>query len=296
MPAEALGPVLRAQGRITPGPLERFERELEDFLGFHGYRSPGDDLKTSLRRFQAARGVPSTGRLNHATCRLLNGRRCSHPERAWDADTASEHFAASAFVPPRIAAVSGLVQPEMHVDTAVLAGHAYELVHGRWSRRTLGFACVGAAPHPVGAAAWRAVRRAFRTWSDVGSVRLEERDDPSRAELRVLWTPGPAQDPSSRDPFYGPGNHAAVGYYPYPYLEELAGDLHLDTAEAWSTDGQVGWLDVETTALHEIGHCLGLGHATSVGSVMWTPYKQIQRTLAAEDADELARRYHGVPW
>ena len=51
---------------------------------------------------------------------------------------------------------------------------------------------------------------------------------------------------------------------------------------------------METVALHEIGHYLGLGHAWFEASVLWTPYKQVQRTLAPQDAVELGRRYREV--
>lgn len=96
------------------------------------------------------------------------------------------------------------------------------------------------------------------------------------------------------DPFYGVGGYVAFAYYPYRHLGLLAGDLHLDLAEPWALESGAGRLDIETVALHEIGHCLGLGHCFLQGSTMWPTYKRTQHGLASEDRNELARVYEGV--
>jgi hypothetical protein len=287
----------RSVHRIRPGSLGENREWIAAFLEFHGYAVSETGLDSALRELQARHGAPATGRLNHETCRLLNVRRCAHPERTIAAERDEARFARSAFEPPTLAFAPGGAEPQMVVDLPP-PEHPFEPVHGRWSQRTLAFAFVGGAPGWLGAAAWDHLRAAFATWSATGEVALVESGDPAAAEIRVLWTPGPSADPTSLDPFYGPGGTVAVGYYPQPYYQDggLAGDLHLELDEHWALAGGGGWIDLQTVALHEIGHCLGIGHCYAFESAMYPTYKDEQRWLHELDVAELQRKYAGVPW
>lgn len=286
----------RARHRIRPGALGPRRQWIRTFLRFHGYSEPGESTKEALRRFQARNGAPATGNLNWQTCRLLNARRCSHPAIGLDQREDEDRFYASPFQPARIVLNRGGIKPEIHPAVST-PNNLFEPIHCRWTRRTLRFACVGAPPGNLGARAWEHVRRAFETWTTTGEVAFIEARHPDPAEIRVLWTPGPSADPASTDPFYGPGGTLAVGYYPFPhYQDDLAGDLHLDLAEAWSLDAAPGSVDIQTVVLHEIGHCLGIGHCTEAASVMYEAYKSRQRNLTALEKAELARKHEGLEW
>lgn len=287
----------RSVHRVLPGSLSENREWIAAFLEFHGYPITEAGLDSALREFQARHGAPATGRLNHETCHLFNALRCAHPERAVSAERDEARFARSPFEPPTLAFEQGGAEPQRVVDLPP-PEHPFEPVHGRWSQRTLGFALVGAAPSALGAAAWDQLRAAFGTWSATGEVSLVESGDPFAAEIRVLWTPGPSADPTSLDPFYGPGGAIAVGYYPQPYYQDggLAGDLHLELDERWALDGGGGGIDLQTVALHEIGHCLGIGHCYVFESAMYSSYKDEQRRLHDLDVAELGRKYAGVPW
>lgn len=267
--------------------------KLAEFLRFHGYFDGTEELERAVREFQRYHGAPVTGRLNYQTCRLLNAARCAHSERARSPDVERSLFFANASAAPRLATI-GVATTEIHVETSVPQGHEYELIHARWTRTNLGYALVGSVPQPLRNGAWNAIRRAFETWSSQTCIDCVEREDPSGAEIRVLWTPGRVSDPTSPDPFYGPGGKIAVGYYPYPFSGELGGDLHLDTSEHWMMSGDGDGFDVETVALHEIGHCLGIGHSRNPASAMFPIYKEWQRELSPLDAQEVARHYRGV--
>lgn len=283
--------------RICPGSFEENFKRLNRFLRFHGYGGLRRQRRNALRRFQEQHSVPVTGNLNYQTCRLLNSRRCCHPELATPYSAELKRFDNSAYRPVRAAFdTENMVAPEIHIDPSLIGQyHPYQLIPARWARRSLRYAFLGAAPHQLGNAAWDAIRQAFSTWSATGVVSLSEVEDGAQAEIRVLWTPGPGGDPNSSDPFYGPGGYAAMSYYPYRFLGELAGDLHFDLAEAWSVGGGQDLLDIETVALHEVGHCLGIGHCSQPDSVMWQSYKEVQREPTDADIEELERKYALVP-
>lgn len=74
----------------------------------------------------------------------------------------------------------------------------------------------------------------------------------------------------------------------YPPVNGLtrAGDLHFDNTEAWVLAGAAPGppFDVQTVALHELGHSLGLTHGGTVaGDVMFGAYTGVKRALAAGD-------------
>ena len=280
--------------RFSPRGVGLRSSQLREFLKFHGFLDDTKDVDAALREFQQRHQVPSTGRLNFQTCRLLNSVRCAHPELPRTVEAEHEAFMASTVSVPRLASTTGVANPEIHVDLDVAPGHEYEIVRARWTRRRLGYAFVGTAPAYLGDIAWDAIRSAFRTWSEETIINIEERDNPRVAEIRVLWTPGRSADPTSPDPFYGPGEKIAVGYYPLPFSGELAGDLHFDTSESWSTSGSGDTFDIETVCLHEIGHCLGLGHSRNHASAMYSTYKTQQRYIIQADADEIERKYQDV--
>jgi hypothetical protein len=288
--------VQRHQFRIVPGSAEQNEAWLAGFLSFHGYGSFSLQDRSALRHFQERHGLAATGNLNAVTCCLLNARRCVHPENTPTSEEEERRRDASGFQAIRLSsAVAGRPEPQLYFDSTVDPGsHQYEILRGRGSGRNLAYAFAGGPPAALGAAGLEAVRRAFASWDAAHVVSLREAANASESEIRVLWTPGPSADPASIDPFYGPGGYVAVGYYPYPQYGELAGDLHFDSSEAWTT-GPSTTLDVETVAVHEIGHCLGIGHSRLQASAMWPAYKALQHEPTQEDFEELRRIYQGIP-
>jgi hypothetical protein len=63
--------------------------------------------------------------------------------------------------------------------------------------------------------------------------------------------------------------------------------IHFDDSEhMWSVGAVANAFDVETVALHEIGHILGLEHTTVAGAVMF-PWGSPNSTLRVLQTDDL---------
>lgn len=73
------------------------------------------------------------------------------------------------------------------------------------------------------------------------------------------------------------------------------GDIIFNTnpAVGWYINSGTGY-DVETVALHEIGHALGLGHSSITAAEMYASYKTLQQTLYSDDISGIQGLY-GAP-
>lgn len=89
---------------------------------------------------------------------------------------------------------------------------------------------------------------------------------------------------------FQPGNEAFFGAG-----GSIAGDIHFDNTNVWTDGGTGGSIDFYTVALHEMGHALGLGHSTVVGSVMEAFYGGPRRTLTADDIAGIQSIYGPIP-
>ncbi|MDI3292101.1 matrixin family metalloprotease [Polyangium sp. 15x6] len=65
----------------------------------------------------------------------------------------------------------------------------------------------------------------------------------------------------------------------------LGGDVHFDDAEGWSS------AYLETVALHEVGHALGLGHSAESAATMYAYYTGNDTSLADDDRAGIWSRY-----
>jgi len=98
----------------------------------------------------------------------------------------------------------------------------------------------------------------------------------------------------------GPDKRNTVGWAPQPgatlavtcswYLQtgnpatETEFDMQIDPAWNWTT-GASPQIDLQSVALHEFGHALGLGHSTDSSAVMYASYMSgtLKRTLQPDD-------------
>ncbi|KAG9449650.1 hypothetical protein H6P81_009615 [Aristolochia fimbriata] len=137
----------------------------------------------------------------------------------------------------------------------------------------------------------RVCRRAFARWSAVTHFTFEEVKDYGGAEMRIGFFRGAHGDGADFD---GRGGVLAHAFAP------TAGIFHLDGDETWSTttttttDPGADETDLESVAVHEIGHLLGLGHSSVRDAVMYPtiPRGVKKVNLHGDDIDGIRALYN----
>src|SRR6478752_1803260 len=111
-----------------------------------------------------------------------------------------------------------------------------------------------------------AVRRALASWSAVCPVAFQEVAVTASPDVRVGWRPVPDADydltgSTIAHSDYPPGCDFVTTVLPKP--------VHFDDSEnRWAVGRVDGAFDVESVALHEFGHILGLAHSSATDAVM----------------------------
>ena len=117
------------------------------------------------------------------------------------------------------------------------------------------------------AAQRNAVGNALASWAEVTDLTFVNCDPPTvdvrcvgQPDLRVQFDTDAAGHGPDSIPFdiEFDGFHGHAFYPPRSDRPGIEGDLHLNDQFAWSTTG--GFPDLESIALHELGHALGLQH------------------------------------
>ncbi|KAL8117136.1 metalloendoproteinase 2-MMP-like [Apium graveolens] len=96
-------------------------------------------------------------------------------------------------------------------------------------------------------------------------------------------------DHGDGSPFDGPYGVLAHASPP------TAGTFHLDEDEPWSIGPNPGHIDMETVALHEIGHLLGLQHSSVQDAVMYPSVTDgVTKDLCGDDVQGIMELYANV--
>jgi hypothetical protein len=241
---------------------------IQKYLSRFGYLDDAVDVgkldrptSNALVTFQRCHGLKATGALDKPTIDHLQSARCSVPD-------------------VELAAVAGQ-------STDLGASGSFTLRGCKYNKQAFTYRFLNGTGDVAGTAERAGVRRAFQTWADALCIRFTERtSDP--VDFLIGWFTGNHGDGSAFD---GAGNTLAHAFYPPPCGGANAGALHFDDAEAWSLTGAGSTFDIETVALHEIGHLLGLAHSSVAGSVMFPTYGGLHRSLTQDDLDGIRRLY-----
>uniref|UniRef100_A0A915HZK8 Peptidase metallopeptidase domain-containing protein n=1 Tax=Romanomermis culicivorax TaxID=13658 RepID=A0A915HZK8_ROMCU len=125
----------------------------------------------------------------------------------------------------------------------------------------------------------RVIYDAFQVWSKVSKLTFQETRD-NNADIVLKFASGYHGD---NYPFDGPNVVLAHAFFP---ARGMGGDVHFDDDEPWNDrmakDNTVFLL---STAAHEIGHSLGLGHSKVQNSLMYPYYKYDMKEVKLEYDD-----------
>ncbi|CAK7347833.1 unnamed protein product [Dovyalis caffra] len=117
-------------------------------------------------------------------------------------------------------------------------------------------------------------KRAFAKWGSVTPLSFVETEDYVFADIKIGFYSG---DHGDGEPFDG-----VLGVLAHSFSPE-SGKFHLDAEETWAIDfglekSKVA-VDLESVAVHEIGHLLGLAHSSAEEAVMYPSLKPRKKKL-----------------
>lgn len=289
-------------------------REAYDFLRRHGYfpnpelaaHYPGwspvidiepEDpelfdvtLEEAVALYQQAHGLPVTGTLDGTTQNLMQQPRCGFPD----------------YYRPRPAAAAGRSvaahsEPWQHGEAPdggagsfdalanALDASEYKITPNSWPSLEITYAFTALTMEVDSSFQRKAVIAAMNTWSAAAPVTWVERGN---QEVSIAFVPHAHGD--GHEFVYGTLAHAfppCSWVYGSFACDAQAGDLHFNNQSYKWGNGNGNSEDIETVALHELGHVLGLDHSSNSQAIMYAVISGKNRDLSTDDINGIRAIY-----
>jgi predicted Zn-dependent protease len=140
-------------------------------------------------------------------------------------------------------------------------------------------------------AAWEnAILTAAQTWAQQANINFTVVNDNGTPSGQGPYQQGDPGMGDIRIGAYNLGASVLGGTYMPPAANNfsVAGDLNFNDHATYNIGTTY---DLQTVALHELGHALGLGHSYSSSAVMWPSYGGVKQKLTTDDINGIQAIY-----
>ncbi|KAJ1390447.1 PGBD-like superfamily [Sesbania bispinosa] len=258
-----------AESRITESPEHPFTKTLQNLEGVHkGQTVKGvSDLKNYLQKFgyliirndQYSKTAFSDHFDENLESALKDFQKYHHLDTTGRIDTPTIDTMSL----PRCGVPDIIPRRNKRNGLVIVANYTFFPGSPKWddSKRALTYTFKSSADVLSMDVVRQACESAFKSWSQVTDFTFTETNGDS-ADVVIGFHRG---DHGDGYPFDGPGMVLA----------------HTSTTQ----------IDLETVALHEMGHLIGLGHSSNPDSVMYPTYGGVRRNLKQDDIDGIRALY-----
>ncbi|XP_015884206.3 metalloendoproteinase 3-MMP [Ziziphus jujuba] len=276
-------------GGCRPGEKSDGLSKLKNYFHYFGYipNSPpssnftddfDDELESAIKTYQKNFNLNVTGELDEQTLNHITRPRCGNAD-----------------------IVNGTTSMNSGKSTSLNSKHFHSVQHYSYfpgqpvwpeSRRDLTYAFDPS--NGLTDTVKSVFTSAFARWSEVTPLTFTQTDSYNGADIRIGFYNGDHGDGEPFDEILGTLAHA---------FSPPSGRFHLDDAEEWVVSGDVttssltSAIDMESVAVHEIGHLLGLGHSSVEEAIMYPtiPSRTKKVQLASDDVQGIQSLYGANP-
>ncbi|KAL7115181.1 hypothetical protein ACP275_04G169400 [Erythranthe tilingii] len=216
-----------------------------------------DSLEIALIRYQEFYGLKTTGFLDASTITNMLQPRCGMPDL--------------------------FTKPNKNPPFDTISHYSFLPGNPKWYRKNLSYSF----DRNVNREARVPLQRAFKEWASVTPFKFYYIKNTSLADIQISFERG---DHGDGYPFRGTIDVVAHTFAPPD------GRVHFDAHQNWSLGGNIingNTIDLQTVALHELGHALGLDHSMIFKAVMFpTIYRGERKGIHKDDIDGIKQLYN----